>query len=271
MGGCGRVDASVYNKHVQVRRLLLTSGMQQFGCPVSGMLIFWAWQVFESSKFEVLAAAVKTSLQQGKAVVVTMKLDVLANKAQGIKGGYTADAVWIFNSAPSGWQDALPQPTREALARACDGNFPDVPTTTLDYEPLLTSCLSQLASWNMEQAIPQINALLASTPEMSPTSADPVLDAANGGEQLHSSEPEQPEETGRSVAFSAVWGYFAWLTSSLSEPASLEELGSFLPIATACQLVFVFIFMCVETSGSSGGTSGVAGAVAFQSHIVCLS
>ena len=92
IGGCGRVDASVYNKHVQVRQLLLTSGMQQFGWPISnGLIIFWAWQVFESSKFEVLAAAVKTSLQQGKAVVVTMKLDVLANKAQGIQGGYTAD------------------------------------------------------------------------------------------------------------------------------------------------------------------------------------
>ena len=271
IGGCGRVDASVYNKHVQVRHFLLTSGMLKFGWPISnGLIIFCSWQVFESSKFEVLAAAVKTSLQQGKAVVVTMKLDVLANKAQGIQGGYTADAVWIFNSAPSGWQDSLPQPTREALARACDGNFPDVPTTTLDYEPLLVSCLSQLASWNMEQAIPQINALLASTPEMSPTSADPVLDAANGGEQPHRPEPQHPEETGQpeetGLALSAVWGYFAWLTSSLSEPASLEELGSFLPIATACQLVFIFIFMCVETSGSSGGTSGVAGVVASQSY-----
>lgn len=36
-------------------------------------------------------------------VVVTMKLRVLANKAQGVAGGYNANVVFVFNGMPSAW------------------------------------------------------------------------------------------------------------------------------------------------------------------------
>jgi hypothetical protein len=53
--------------------------------------------------------------------------------------------------------------------------------------------------------------------------------------------------------------YGKWLMSSCTAPVGVEALCRLGNISTAMQLLFVLIFMCVETSGAAGGTSGVAG------------
>ena len=90
-----------------------------------------------------------------------MKLKVLPNTSQGIEGGYEAEVIWIFNTMPAKWYTELPQATTEALkSEECRG-FPVLPTDKLDYDPETAAYLSQLASWNMMQAIDSIKKMLS--------------------------------------------------------------------------------------------------------------
>ena len=66
--------------------------------------------------------------------------------------------------------------------------------------------------------------------------------------------------------------YGKWLMSSCTAPVGVEALCRLGNISTAMQLLFVLIFMCVETSGAAGGTSGVAGTpITLLSDHLCLS
>ena len=79
------------------------------------------------------------------AIVVLMKLAVLANLAQGGKDGYDAEVVFVFNCMPAAWHAALPEETKKALAKSKElQGFPGIPTTKLDYDPDLASYLSQV-------------------------------------------------------------------------------------------------------------------------------
>ena len=95
------------------------------------------------------------------AIVVLMKLAVLANLAQGGKDGYDAEVVFVFNCMPTAWPAALPEETKEALAESEElKGFPGIPTTKLNNDPDL-ACLLQVASYNMLQALPAITSMLA--------------------------------------------------------------------------------------------------------------
>ena len=131
-------DATVFNKHVQV---------------------------FETEKWAELVAAVNKCVADKVSVVVPMKLKVLQNKAQGVQGGYDADVVFVFNSLPAAWNDALHEDFKKALADSDEfKGFPGIPTTKLNYDPDLASLLSQVASYNMIQALPAIKSMLGGTP-----------------------------------------------------------------------------------------------------------
>jgi len=120
-------------------------------------------QVFETHKWQDLVSAVSKCVEKRASVVVSMKLKVLENEAQGVQGGFYTDVVFVFNSMPEAWHAALPEETRTALKESKElKNFPSIPTTKLNYDPDLASYLSQIASYNMLQALPAINKLLAS-------------------------------------------------------------------------------------------------------------
>ena len=132
----GVIEATAFNKHVQV---------------------------FETHKWQDLVSAVSKCVEKRASVVVSMKLKVLENEAQGVQGGFYTDVVFVFNSMPEAWHAALPEETRTALKESKElKNFPSIPTTKLNYDPDLASYLSQIASYNMLQALPAINKLLAS-------------------------------------------------------------------------------------------------------------
>ena len=114
----GVIKAEVFNKHVQV---------------------------FETGKWAELVDAVSKCVADKAAVVVPMKLAVLANQAQGVQGGYDAEVVFVFNCMPAAWHAALPEETMKALAKSKElQGFPGIPTTKLDYDPDLASYLSQV-------------------------------------------------------------------------------------------------------------------------------
>jgi hypothetical protein len=56
---------------------------------------------------------------------------------------------------------------------------------------------------------------------------------------------------------------------ALLSTVTLKLCTSAAPRTRAEQLLFVFIFMVVETSGGAGGTSGVAGAEFLRVSVVC--
>eukprot|EP00918_Siedleckia_nematoides_P001669 GHVU01003927.1.p1 GENE.GHVU01003927.1~~GHVU01003927.1.p1 ORF type:complete len:243 (+),score=40.26 GHVU01003927.1:30-758(+) len=87
-----------------------------------------------------------------------------------------------------------------------------------------------------------------------------------GAEGAEGAEGGATGEPGTSPA-SIVKDYVRYLATGCNpqNPVfTLEQMVSLLPVTTGIQLLFVFIFMVVETSGSAGGTSGVAG----TSHVL---
>jgi len=115
-------------------------------------------QVFEADKWDELLAKFIELEKDGKPLVVRLKLQVLENKTQGVKGGYEADTVWVLNGGKTQWLEQLP-PESQDLVGGIEG-FPYISVNKLDYEPELTGALSQLCAWNLYQAEPEISALL---------------------------------------------------------------------------------------------------------------
>lgn len=119
-------------------------------------------QVFETTKWAELVAAVMKCAEDKVPLIVSMALKVLPNHAQGVEGGYDAEVVFVFNSMPDLWHDALPQDSIAKLQELKkQEGFPAISTTKIDYDSDLAIYLSQLASYNMVQALPVINNMLS--------------------------------------------------------------------------------------------------------------
>lgn len=117
-------------------------------------------QVFEQQKWEEMLDRLMDLQEVGRPLVVRLQSEVLRNDEQGIAGGYSVDMLWIFNGGEAGWLRRLPEETGEALEEGTPA-FPYLGVFTLDYEPELVGCLSNLAAWNIYQAEAQINSLLS--------------------------------------------------------------------------------------------------------------
>jgi hypothetical protein len=147
--GSGTIDARVFNKHVQV---------------------------FETAMWAELGAGIARCVTNSHPVVVPLRLRVLENSAQGVQGGWEAHVIFVFNSMPKAWHASLPEETRDALATSDElKGFPYIPTSKLDYDPDLASYLSQLASWNMIQALPTLRAVLQRAQHSKPSTLNSKL------------------------------------------------------------------------------------------------
>jgi len=79
-----------------------------------------------------------------------------------VQGGYDANVVFVFNSMPDVWHAALPDDSVAILLNSKElQGFPGIATDKLNYDSDLTIYLSQLASYNMVQAMPAINSMLS--------------------------------------------------------------------------------------------------------------
>ncbi len=114
--------------------------------------------VFEPDAFDALAGRLRALEAAGEALVVRLRLRVVANATQGVAGGRAVETVWVFNGGAARWRAALPAEARRA-AEAIPG-FPYLPTAKLAYSRREATCLSQLAAWSVHQAAAPIRAML---------------------------------------------------------------------------------------------------------------
>lgn len=133
--GGGTLQSEVWNKHIQV----FETGQ---------------WDNLLKKMSEAASNAVTPGLVWAK-----MKLKVLTNKDQGIRGGYEADVMFVFNSMSSKWESSLPQAGQSFVKKDIE-SFPFIPTSKLDYEPELTGYLSNLCAYNMLQLIDEVKSLI---------------------------------------------------------------------------------------------------------------
>ncbi|KAF8060477.1 OHP1 [Scenedesmus sp. PABB004] len=137
-------------------------------------------QVFPTSAYAQFYAALRARTAAGGAAVVRQALPVLPNAHLGVAGGFTTTLLWLLNAPTPSWEAALPDETRELLARHRGGkalaakvdrinplaasslkDFPLISTFAMDYTPQLTQLLSQLASWTATQAGADMRAMAA--------------------------------------------------------------------------------------------------------------
>ena len=101
-----------------------------------------------------------------------------------IKGNYTVNVLWFFNSFTKNFEKQLPEETQAAISGLRDrpsplGNdsfkdlnpldtalqeYPLASTSILNWSPELTTLMSQQASWMVYEAKEDIQAMLAATP-----------------------------------------------------------------------------------------------------------
>jgi hypothetical protein len=104
-------------------------------------------QVFPSEAWRDLVLQLKACWAAGLPLVATAALPVLPNPSQGIPGGYTANTVWLFLSAPTAWRKVLP-PAVTLEVEAIE-NFPYISTGKLTYTRHQVGLMVNCASWTM--------------------------------------------------------------------------------------------------------------------------
>jgi len=130
----------------------------------SGKIAIDVWnrhlQVFPPERCDELVQKMLEQHEAGEPLRVRVQMQVLENVAQGVKGGYDVDTLWLFNSGLRKWcESGLPDETRQRIEEDIKG-FPYMSTMKLDYTPAEVTCLNQLACWNAHQAHQDIKALL---------------------------------------------------------------------------------------------------------------
>ena len=135
-------------------------------------------QVFETGGYERLYGAISAAVAEGRPATYRLKAKVLPNAWQGVEGGYDVDLLWLFNQPCAEFERALPAETRDALggARRDDKTdkqqkraggapdlktFPMISTFNADYSAALTTLLSGQSEWQANQALDQIDELVA--------------------------------------------------------------------------------------------------------------
>lgn len=139
----------------------LIDGIQ--GMDLEGM------QVFESTAFDALIEQWQRAIQNtaapgetpnDKPMIAQTKLDVIANEAWSVPGGWKTNILWIYNSMPETWSNQLSdrvKPITEKEAFPYLGTFS---STLKGLEVDQINLLSNLSYWCAEQAQELIKKML---------------------------------------------------------------------------------------------------------------
>jgi hypothetical protein len=134
-------------------------------------------QVFPREDFMPMYESISKAVAEGKPATYRLKTRVLANKWQGVEGGYDVDLLWFLNQPCRDFEEALPQATQDALgdARRDDKtnkqqaksggapdlkSFPMVSTFNADYSAALTTLLAGQSEWQAMEAGEVIAAMM---------------------------------------------------------------------------------------------------------------
>jgi hypothetical protein len=123
--------------------------------------------VFPTEDWPKLFAAYKAVYAARRTPYVRMRHRVLRNDYQGVRGGYTADVLWVLNGRDDAWEARLPPATRAYLnaTRGFDfaplGRFPLTYTFRPDTPAQMVTMLSQYATHQMAELAPVIRDMIA--------------------------------------------------------------------------------------------------------------
>jgi len=87
-------------------------------------------QVFERSEILPIARDLFDHIQAGTPPVLRFKSNVLKNSWWGIEGGYEVEVLVVYLERSANFENALPEETREELAKGTDGVFGGYPAFT---------------------------------------------------------------------------------------------------------------------------------------------
>jgi hypothetical protein len=124
-------------------------------------------QVFPANQWDVLLENFRAKARNGETVSHLMTLDVLDNPYCGVFGGWKVKVLFTISHDSTQWNDLLPEDMKKLMKESKASKnfveenlkilgeeadldtFPYIPIQNLNYSPMLTNCLAQLASWNV--------------------------------------------------------------------------------------------------------------------------
>ncbi|HET7434334.1 MAG TPA: hypothetical protein VFN10_06425 [Thermoanaerobaculia bacterium] len=122
-----------------------------FGVPVTdGNAAATVNQVFNTSDYATLVAALQTQKNAGEAMIVSMTHDIVQNNWWGIPGGGSIEILWVYLDRVKAWEDQLTDDYIKAqllLADAGLGDFPHFPNyATVDEDKISPDSLTELSA-----------------------------------------------------------------------------------------------------------------------------